>query len=135
MHWTYALLLVNPIGVRYRPAPEPGSPLLEEARALAAAGDLTHDDLAERYGEDPWSYVRLFQERELALRPDDVEAPAGWPAAIVELVVMALAARPRRRSRRLVIEERRSWRQAWRTSTARPVSSDSTAASDTAAAA
>ena len=33
-----------------------------------------------------------------------VEAPAGCaPAAIVELVVMALAARPRRRSRRLVM--------------------------------
>ena len=212
MHWTYALLLVNPIGLRYRPAPEPGSQLLEQARALAAAGDLTHDDLVERYGEDPRSYVRLMQERDLARRPDQLQAPAGWVATVGELAVAAVVSARTRRSWRLAmmafvtlgelrmglrrdarrraarrqavtladaprlvpppvaltfvqlgmrqwprlrgrqppmpswpfwlavgivreLEERRSWRQAWRTSTGRPVSSDATPASDTAAAA
>jgi hypothetical protein len=212
VHWTYALLLINPIGISYRPAPEPGSPLLEEARALAARDDVTNDDLVERRMKDPGSFARLMQERALARRPDHVEAPAGWSSMIAGLALAAVvSARTRRRWRvgiwwflavgelqsglrrdarrraarrrgvtienapRMVVpgcwttiislavgmwpwlrnreppkpswpfwlavgmvrefQERRSWGQAWRTSTGRPVSSDSTAASATADAA
>jgi len=94
--------------------------------------------------------ARRRAARRLGLTLDNAPRPV-HPAFTTFLAMLALKAFPRFRAGWFPViplwpfwlavgivrelEERRSWRQAWRTSTARPASSDSTAASDTAAAA